>query len=134
MNSEKSFMRVLLELGHNTVLGAALVAFGISSLLTPSLLTSVRTWEGISVVAIVLGACWSVMVIIHYWTSLEIVFFGRKGARFLVFSGLAVGSLGLIGTLTVASSWAANSAAIRYCTGKPDTNFVEKCKRAFEMS
>ncbi|MDR0787280.1 MAG: hypothetical protein LBG44_05385 [Gemmatimonadota bacterium] len=133
MNSEQSFIRILLELGNNTVLGAVLVAFGTSAQLMPSLLTSVGTWKRISVMAIVIGIGWSFVVTVHYFRSLKAVIAGRKRERFFELAGFIVGVFAVIGTLMVASSWAANNAAMRYCTGKPDTKYAEECKRAFEI-
>lgn len=131
--SLKRFIRAVLELGQNTVLAAALISFGASANLTPSLLASVSTWSRFGNAAMILGASWALLALGWYGYSVVSALSGRKRAWIFQVLGFALGCFLVMGTIAVVVVWAANNAGMRYCTGKPGAQDLEACAAAFEI-
>lgn len=133
MDAANKFVRAVLELGQNTVLASVLMSFGVSAKLTPSLLTSVSTWDRIGSASLVLGVGWALLTLAWYGHSVVAAFSGRKRAWIFELSSFALGCFLVMGIITVTTTWAANAAAMRYCTGKPDAQYAETCTSAFDI-
>lgn len=133
MKSVRIVVQAVLELGQNIVLAVALISFGVSANLTPSILSSVSTWGLIGNAALILGAAWALLALAWYGSSVMTAFSERKRPWIFQILSFALGSFIVIAAVTVMAGWAANNAAMRYCTGKPSAQDVERCSPAFNI-
>lgn len=125
-------MKATLDLGQHTVLAALLVSFGVTASLTPSLVSFVEYWEPTAKVALVLGVGWALLTLSHFMFEIQAIA-GKEHPGLSWILGLILGVTVVLGTMTVAVSWAANAVALRYCQNKPMAVDIDRCESAFSV-
>ena len=121
----------VLDLGRNLILGTALVSFGTSALMTPSLLSFVEAWGLVGKVSIVMGLGWVFLALTWYGLSINEMFTDSRRGLAIKMIAFSFGCSVSIVSVALVACWATNSVAMRYCTGKPGVEDIVKCEAAY---